>query len=213
MLPKPRVSTHKIVEEVLNSSTHGIGAIGALVALPIVLFTVSAPVSYKISFAVYAVCLVILMIISALYHALKFTRAAGVFRTLDLGGIFLLIAGTFTPFIMVLNNGLPQWVLLSLVWSLAVVGIVLRATLPKHMNKVGVGIFISLGWLGVIFFPKLIALSGSVFLLVAIGGLLYTTGAILLASKKPFIHMTWHIMVVAAAIVHFIAVTKLTNFV
>ncbi len=199
----------RIVEEIFNSTTHGLGAIAGIIGLVLGLATLVAPKDFTIGFIVYGVCLVTLMTASTLYHALIFTRSKPVFRILDHSGIFLLIAGSYTPLVLKLYSGWSQLIILAIVWGLAISGIVFRAALPKTMSRFGVGIYIALGWLALIFIPKLHLLPIQVIWLVAIGGLLYTFGAILLAIKKPFIHVAWHMCVVAAAVLHFFAITKL----
>lgn len=199
----------KITEEVISSATHGLGAVLGIIGLVLGLLTLAAPTAFTVSFVLYGICLITLMSVSALYHALLFTRAKGIFQVLDHSGIFLLIAGSYTPFIITLYGGWAQAIFLALVWSLATAGIVFKATLPSVMNRFGAGVYIALGWLGLIFVPKLHALPGRVMWLVVIGGLLYTIGASLLAIKKPFVHVAWHIFVVAAACVHYFAITKL----
>ena len=203
------ISALNITEEVFNSSIHALGALAGIVGLVLGLLTLSAPASFTASFVIYAVCLVLLMTMSTMYHALTFSRANKVFRILDHSGIFLLIAGSFTPFIVVLYSGWLQIVLLAVVWSLAAAGIALRASLPKAMSRFGVGIYIAMGWMGLVFVPKLSELPGQAIWLLAIGGVLYTIGAALLIIKKPFIHVAWHVFVVAAAATHFFAITSL----
>lgn len=206
---KPAPTGIRITEEVINSAIHGIGVLAALVGLIIGLLTFRASGSFTISFVAYVLCLVVLMLMSTLYHALTFTRARGVFRVLDHSGIFLLIAGSFTPFIVMLYDGIMQIILLVVVWLLAVTGITLKATLPVLMSKYGVGIYIALGWMAIVFIPKMSTLSAAIIWLLVVGGVLYTVGALLLAIRKPFIHAAWHVFVLAAAGAHFVAVIKL----
>lgn len=205
------ISQKSILEEVINSVTHGIGAILGVIGLVLGILAYSTPLAFKVSFIVYATCLITLMAVSSLYHALSFTKAKSVFRILDHSGIFLLIAGTFTPFIVFLYTGWFQIILLILVWALCITGITLSASLPKIMKRFGVGVYIALGWLGVLFIPKLIGLPSEIIWLVIGGGWLYTIGASLLAIKKSFAHPTWHVFVVAAAVVHFVAIVNLAQ--
>ncbi len=199
----------KIVEEVFSSLTHGLGAVLGIVGLIVGLIMLDASTAFTISFWVYSICLVLLMTTSSLYHALKFTRAAKVFQILDHGAIFLLIVGSFTPFIVAMYNGWPMTILLAFVWGLAIAGVALKAAMPKSMAKFGVGIYIAYGWLAILFTPKMSSLPTNVMWLLLIGGVLYTTGAIFLASKKPFMHVTWHVFVVAAACIHYFAILGL----
>ena len=201
----------KIVEEVFNSVTHGLGAIACIVGLIIGLLTLVSPNTFKIGFTVYVLSLFILMLSSTLYHALKFTRAKKVFRALDHGSIFLLIAGSFTPFVISLYNGWTQAIILACVWLFAVFGITISTVfvLPRDMKITGFLLYIGFGWLGLILIPKLHLLNGSAVWLLVTGGLLYTVGTALYASKKPFMHVGWHMFVLIAALAHFFAIIKL----
>jgi hemolysin III len=151
------------------------------------------------------------MLMSCLYHALKFTKAKSVFRFIDHSSIFLLIAGSFTPFIIYLFQGWQQGLILGLFWSLAVGGIVLTVTLvmPKSMKITGVLMYIIFGWLALLFIPKISMVTPGVLLLLLVGGLLYTFGIIPFAIKKPFSHFSWHLFVLAAACSHYFAIIKL----
>ena len=204
-------STVKIIEEIFNSVLHGLGAIAGIVGLVIGVITITTDLSYKVGFIVYCATLILLMLMSCLYHALKFTKAIKVFRVLDHSSIFLLIAGSFTPFIIYLYSGWIQVVLLGVTWAIAIAGISLTPTviLPKDLKKTNALFYIAFGWLALIFIPKLNMFSQPVLWLLIIGGSLYTVGVILYASKKPFMHFGWHVFVVAAAVLHFFAIIKL----
>lgn len=202
----------KIVEEIFNSITHGLAMIASVVGLVIGLMTLVLPTSFKIGFVVYCLSLIILMLVSTLYHSLTFTKAKNVFRFLDHSSIFLLIAGSFTPFIIFLYDGWAQVTFLFLIWSIAVFGIVVTNiyVLPRNMKITGVLLYIVFGWLGLMFIPKMSMLSTSVIWLLLLGGFLYTAGTIPFALKKPFSHLSWHIFVIAAASAHFFAIIKLS---
>lgn len=199
----------KITEEVLNSTLHGLGAIAGIVGLVLGVIYLSASRSYLLGFTIYSVCLIALMLSSSLYHALSFTKAKRVFRLIDHSAIFLLIAGSYTPFVIALYSGNLRILLLGLIWALSIAGIALKTTLPRVMMKYGVGIYIAFGWLALMFLPKLGSLSSGVFWLLVTGGVCYTIGAALLAIKKPFIHTAWHAMVVVAAVTHYLAIVRL----
>jgi hemolysin III len=203
--------TVKIVEEIFNSVTHGLGAIAAIVGLVlgVVMMNWSAP--FRVGFIVYSASLIILMLASTLYHAFTFTRANNVFRAIDHSSIFILIAGSFTPFIISLYKGWAELLFLTAVWLIAVVGIIVTTTLvlPKKMKKTGVFLYISFGWLGLFLIPKMGLLSSTAIWLLIVGGVLYTVGTIPYAFKKPFAHFSWHLFVVAAAVAQFFAIIKL----
>ena len=201
-----------IVEEILNSISHGMTAATAVVGLilGIVFLTISAPI--KVGFIIYAVSLIILMLASTLYHALIFTKARNVFRAIDHSSIFILIAGSFTPFIIYLYSGWERFVFLAVVWLFATSGIALTTTLilPRKMNMTGVLLYIGFGWMGLLLIPKIGLVSSTVVWLLFAGGILYTIGTIPFAFKKPFAHFSWHLFVIAAAVVQFFAIIKLT---
>ena len=201
----------KIVEEIFNSILHGLGAIAAIVGLVIGTVTISSSLSFKVGFIIYCACLILLMLMSCLYHALTFTKAFKVFRALDHSSIFLLISGSFTPFIIQLYSGWLQVLLLSVTWAIAIAGVVLSPTiiLPRGLKKTNAFLYIGFGWLALIFVPKIHLFSSAALWLLVAGGIIYTLGTIFYAAKKPFMHFSWHIFVVAGAILHFFAIIKL----
>jgi hemolysin III len=209
--PEQPRSPSKITEEVLNSAIHGVGAIAGIIGLAYGLLRASdnTSTSYTVGFIIYGITLILLMTMSSLYHALIFSRARKVFQVFDHSAILLLIAGSYTPFILYLFSGWQQLLMLVLVWAIAITSIVLKAALPKFMKRFGVAIYISFGWLALLFLPQFKLLNQTTVILLVIGGLLYTIGAGIMAFKKPFTHVGWHIMVVAAATVHYMAILSL----
>ncbi len=204
-------TTVKIVEEIFNSLTHGLGVIAGIIGLILGIILISSQMWFKIGFIVYVSSLIILMLSSTLYHALNFTKANKVFRVIDHSSIFLLIAGTFTPFAIYLYQGWARVVFLVIIWLIAVVGISINTAilLPKNMKITRVIIYVCFGWVGLFFIPKMEMVSPSVIWLLVLGGVLYTLGVIPFALKKPFAHFSWHLFVIAAACAHFFAVIKL----
>jgi len=204
-------SAIKIVEEVFNSITHGLGAAAGVVGLILGIIILASPISFKVGFIIYCVSLIILMLTSTLYHSLTFTKAKKVFRFLDHSSIFLLIAGSFTPFVIYLYKGWAMGLFLAGVWLIAAVGITVTTVfvLPKDMKITGVLLYIGFGWMALLLIPKMGLLSASVIWLLLTGGILYTVGTIPFALKKPFAHFSWHLFVVAAACAHFFAIIKL----
>lgn len=204
-------SVVKIVEEIFNSIIHGLGTIAAITGLVLGIIFLIIPTSSKVGFIIYASSLIILMLASTLYHALTFTKANKVFRAIDHSSIFILIAGSFTPFIIYLYNGWQQVLFLTIVWLIAAAGIVITNTLvlPKNMKLVGVLIYIGFGWMALLFIPKMGLLNIYIISLLLIGGILYTVGTIPFAFKKPFAHFSWHLFVISAACAHFFAIVSL----
>lgn len=207
--PAPK-STVRIVEEVFNSVTHGVGTLLALAGLIFGLLTIAAPTIFMVGFIIYGASLMLLLTVSTLYHALSFSRASRVFLVLDHCSIFILIAGSYTPFVISLYEGWARIVILAVIWAIAIASIAVNASIPIVMNKASMLFYIGFGWMAVLLLPKLNELSSIVLWLVATGGVLYTVGAILMALKKPFFHLSWHMLVLAAATAHFFAVLQLT---
>lgn len=168
--------------------------------------------SFRVGFIIYSASLIILMLASTLYHALAFTRANKVFRAIDHSSIFILIAGSFTPFIIYLYKGWAEALFFSAVWLIAAAGIAVTTTLvlPKKMKFTGIMLYIGFGWMGLLLIPKMGLVSSTVIWLLIIGGVLYTIGTIPFAFKKPFAHFSWHLFVIAAAVAQFFAIIKLS---
>lgn len=206
---KPSV---KIVEEIFNSIIHGLGTIAAIVGLILGVIIMVSTISFKIGFIIYSSSLIILMLSSTLYHALIFTKANKVFQAIDHSSIFILIAGSFTPFIIYFYKSWNEVLFLATVWLIAVAGIVVTTTLvlPRKMKRTGIFLYIGFGWMGLLLIPKMRLVSSSVIWLLISGGVLYTIGTILFAFKKPFAHFGWHLFVVAAACAQFFAIVRLS---
>lgn len=207
--PPRNKSAASIVEEVLNSATHGLGAVAAIVGLVLGLLSLRAPLSFRIGFVVYATSLALLMTISALYHAMSFSRARRAFLVLDHCSIFLLIAGSYTPFLVTLYSGWAMATMLSIVWAIAVASIAINASIPKIMDKASMAFYIGFGWLAIMLLPKLSLLSSGILWLMVAGGMCYTVGAVFMALNKPFFHLSWHMFVLVAAASHFAAIWQL----
>jgi hemolysin III len=196
--------------ERFNSISHLIGAIAALVGL-IVVVVIAAQQGdlWKIiSFSVYGTTLFLLYTISTLYHSLR-GRAKQIFRKLDHLSIYLLIAGTYTPFTLVTLRGVWGWWLFGVIWGLAVVGMALEA-LPQKGNRVlSVAVYILMGWLVVVALkPLLEALPFAGFIWLLMGGLFYTGGIVfyLFDEKVRHFHGIWHLFVLAGSVSHYLTI-------
>jgi len=198
-------------EEIANAITHGIGA-GLSVAgltLLVTLATVrSGDVWHIVSFSIYGTTLVLLHLASTLYHSFQVPRVKLVFKIIDYGSIYLLIAGTYTPFLLISLRGVWGWALLGVIWGLAVAGIVARSLFIGRFRKLSVLTYVLMGWLCVIAFKEMLARIpfGGLILLVA-GGIVYMLGIIFYAWKKlPYNHAIWHLFVMGGSICHYFAV-------
>lgn len=197
-------------EEIANSISHGVGLLASLAATP---FLIGAALRrggiYDIvGTSVFAATIVILYAASTLYHALPDNKGKRVFRVFDHSAVFLLIAGTYTPFTVGVLRGPWGWTLLGLVWSLAVLGIVLTALAGFRYPRLATGVYLGMGWLMIIAIKPLwlgVPLAGALWLLA--GGAAYTTGVVFLAAKQMrYSHFIWHLFVLAGSTFHFIAV-------
>ena len=196
--------------EIFNSVTHLVGsafAFGGLVVLLVVAVRTGDP--WKIgSFAVYGVALVELYIVSTLYHAVR-GRAKRIFRRLDHTSIYVLIAGTYTPFALVALRerwGLP---LFATVWALALIGIAQEFLVPRRIRGLSVSLYLLMGWLAVAFFVPLRQAIGSTGMIwLAAGGILYTTGVFfyLVDERYAHSHGIFHVFVLAGSVLHFFVI-------
>ncbi len=198
---------YSVGEEIGNAVTHGVGALLGLVGLALMLCRCS-DVWQTISACVYGGSLIVLFTMSCLYHALTNEKAKRVMRVFDHSSIFLLIAGTYTPYTLVTLHGALGWVLFGIVWGAAVLGITLNAISIERFKTFSMIAYIASGWCVVIAAVPLVRSLelGGVLLLLA-GGVLYT-GGILFYRKKTvrWFHMIWHLFVLAAAVCQFLSV-------
>ncbi len=201
---------YSLAEEIAHAITHGVGlllSVAGLVVL-IVLASLRGDAWHVVSVSVYGATLVLLYSASTFYHALPAPRAKRVFRTLDHAAIYVLIAGTYTPFMLVNLRGGWGWALFGVVWGLAVLGIVLEAVAKQRVRVLSVILYLGLGWLIAIAVKPLVQSvePGGLVLLVA-GGLAYSVGVVFYGWKRlPYHHAVWHLFVMAGSLFHFFAV-------
>lgn len=199
----------RLLEEIFNAVSHGIGAILAIVGL-IFLVVVASP-GHTVWFAVYGATLIALYLASTLYHSLIFTRARAFFRKLDHIAIFLLIAGTYTPFCMLTLDGWVRWVILAGVWSLALGGVIFKIFFTGRLEWLSLTLYVAMGWIAILaIVPIYQALSTEGFALLMLGGVAYTAGTWFYArSSRPYQHAIWHIFVLLGSVFHFLSVATL----
>jgi hemolysin III len=198
------------MEEVMNAVTHGIGTLLAVAGL--VLLTVLAylhgSIWHIVSFSIYGTTLVLLYLASTLYHSFTNERVKRIFKILDHSAIYLLIAGTYTPFTLVPLHGVLGWTVFSLVWGLAIIGIVLKVFFTGRYKVVSTLCYLGMGWFIVFAIKPLLATVPALGMSwLFAGGLFYTLGSVFYLWKKlPYNHAIWHLFVLAGSISHFIAV-------
>ena len=204
---QPRYS---IGEEIGNAITHGVGVLLALAAL-VVMVIISArngDVWDIVSSSIFGVTMVLLYLASTMYHSLTHFKAKKVFRILDHSAIYLLIAGTYTPFCLITLHGPLGWTILVIVWSLAAAGIVFKSIFIGKLEIISTLVYIAMGWLIVLFAGRIYeTLPLNAIILLVLGGISYTAGASFLAMKKiPMYHMIFHFFVLAGSALHFMCI-------
>lgn len=205
-----RISTRQSAEELLNSLTHGVGLIlsiaGFAVLLSLAIMRGSA--WHIVSCAIYGSSLICLYTASTLYHGIRSRRLKRILRVCDHSAIYLLIAGTYTPFLLVNLRGSWGWSLLGVIWGLAMAGILFKVWFVEHFSFLSTVVYVLMGWLALVAVKPmlhLVPLTGLLWLLV--GGVLYTVGVVFYAWKKvPYNHVIWHGFVLAGSTCHYFAV-------
>jgi hemolysin III len=197
-------------EEYANIATHGFGVALSIAALVVmVVYAARHGDPYHIvSVSIFGATLILLYLGSTLYHAMRHEKAKEVFRVIDHSCIYLLIAGSYTPFTLVSLRGNWGWTLFGITWGLAVVGVVFKVFFTKRFNVLSVATYIALGWLIVVAAKPVVNTvpTGGLGLLFA-GGLFYTLGVVFYLWRRiPFHHAIWHVMVMGGSFCHFLAV-------
>jgi hemolysin III len=200
-----------IKRERFNSISHLVGAVLALAGavVLVVLASRGGDIRRIVSFSIYGATLFLLYLISTLYHGLPAGRAKHVFRILDHQAIYLLIAGSYTPFTLVTLDGIVGWWLFGAIWGMAALGLVLDAFPRRGARVLPFIIYLVMGWLIVLAInPLLAALPRTGFIWLLTGGLLYTSGIVFYAldHRYPWMHGVWHLFVLAGSVSHYVAI-------
>lgn len=199
-------------EELVNSISHGIGAALSIAAL--VLLIVKAAIcgpeqgyaECVVGYTIFGASLVILYLMSTLYHSLSFTRAEKVFQILDHSAIYILIAGSYSAFALTILLGPLGWTIFGVNWGLAILGITLEAVWGCRLQRLSLTLYLLMGWLILLAIKPLIASMPPLSLtLLAAGGVSYTLGCVFFVMKNRFMHGVWHFFVLAGSALHFFA--------
>lgn len=207
--------TLSIGEEIFNSVTHGIGTLLSIAAL--VLLVVFAAIKgnawHVVSFTIFGSTLILLYLSSTLYHSFKRQKIKNLFARFDHAAIFLLIAGTYTPFVLTALRGALGWTLFGIVWGLAITGVVIRSIYLTRFRKLMVGIYLAMGWMFLMaIVPIVRILPGISVVFLFIGGACYSIGVIFYAWRNlKYGHGIWHLFVMAGSIMHFFSVLYSLN--
>ena len=198
-------------EELMNSISHGVGALLGIAALVLCVVR-AAPTGdpYRIvSGAIFGFTVLILYLMSCLYHALKVNKAKRVFRVIDHCTIFLLIAGTYTPYTLVSLRDSVGWWVFGVIWATAIVGIVLNAVSLKKFSRISVALYLIMGWMIIIAYqPMVQAIPRGGMQLLVWGGGAYTLGAILygIGSRRKYFHSIFHFFCIIGTVLHFFSI-------
>ena len=202
-------------EEIANAITHGIGALLAVAGLVvlIVMAAIHGSVWHIVSFSIFGTTLVLLYFASTLYHSLTHVKAKSVFHKFDHISIYLLIAGTYTPFCLTALRGWIGWTVLGVVWSCAILGAVLKAISVGKRIKLSTVLYILMGWVILVAIQPLYkAMPFNGFLFLIAGGISYTIGTIFfIRNQVKYNHSVWHVFVLGGSVLHFFAVLSLLN--
>ena len=197
-------------EEIINSITHGIGALLSIIALIVLIIVAErqGDIWHLVSFSIYGGSLILLYLSSTLYHSFSNPKIKNLFARFDHISIFLLIAGTYTPILLTSIRGVWGWTLFIIIWSLALIGAIIRSIYVYRFRKLMVGLYLLMGWMAVLAAkPIYLSLSAESILFLVLGGLAYSVGVIFyLWRSLPYSHGIWHLFVLAGSILHFFAI-------
>ncbi|HEX7504939.1 MAG TPA: hemolysin III family protein [Syntrophales bacterium] len=198
------------IEELVNSLTHGTGALLSAAGLIVLvaLACLHGTTLQIVSCSIYGTTLVLLYTASTLYHTVRSPRLKHIFKVIDHSCIYLLIAGTYTPFMLVTLHGSLGWTLFGLIWALAAAGIVFQIFFVYRFKILATVAYVLMGWVAVVAIkPLLEALPAGGFDWILAGGLVYTAGAFLYLWKRlPYNHAIWHLFVLGGSACHYVAV-------
>lgn len=199
-MKKKQLNEHSIIIEIGNAITHGIGvalAITGLILLIIRAARTGSPIRI-VTFTIYGSILVLFYLASTLYHSLYFTRARHVFQIFDHDFIYILIAGTYTPYCLVSIRGWQGWTLFGVIWVLAVIGVIYKSIWLTHKSNWSTLLYVLMGWLCLVaFWPLWRALGPTGFGLLLAGGITFTVGTLFYSRPTQYTHLIWHVFVLA----------------
>lgn len=201
-----------ILIEVFNAITHGVGTLLSVIGLVLLVHkavtTPDSSVSEMISYIIYGSSLVILFLSSTLYHSFSFTKLKDLFQKIDHASIYLLIAGSYTPYLMVTVGGTLGYIFLAVVWTAALAGIIFEVVWTNRFPKLSTYLYLIMGWMGLLLLYPLylnFAVSGIIFLF--LGGVFYSLGTFFYRMKhNGWMHVIWHLFVVAGATFMFLSI-------
>lgn len=202
--------TQSRAEEIANSISHGLGLAAAIVATPFLVLTASRHENtpFLVGTILFVATMLLLYFCSTVYHAWPQTRLKCVLQLIDHSAIFLLIAGTYSPFTLGPMRGAWGWTIFGLVWLLAIFGVVMKFRRGLHWKKLSLTLYLGMGWLILIAFrPFVQAVSLETVVWLLAGGVAYTAGTIFFVNERVrYNHFVWHLFVLTGTLCHFCAV-------
>lgn len=204
------MENHAIREEIANSISHGLGLLLAIVAVPILVLAAvrGGSVHFIVGASVFGGTVILLYLASTLYHSLTHEAAKAICRVFDHTAIFLLIAGSYTPFSLGVLRGPWGWSLLAVIWTLAIIGITLKIRKRTRHSRITIVLYVIMGWLAIVAVkPMVMLIPAPGILLIFAGGIAYTGGLAFFALERiRYNHFIWHLFVIAGTTCHFFAV-------
>jgi hemolysin III len=206
-----RKGTQSAGEEVANGISHGIGLVGAIIGTPILLLAAlhHSNIPFLIGTIIFTTTMLLVYLASTLYHCWPQTNTKSLLQVLDHSAIFLLIAGTYTPFALGTLHGRGGLAMLGIVWALALFGVIMKATrgVLRH-RRLAMTLYLGTGWIGLTLIrPLALAIPLSALLCLIAGGIAYTAGTLFFANERlRYGHFVWHLFVLAGTSCHFAAV-------
>ncbi|HEY2291189.1 MAG TPA: hemolysin III family protein [Thermoanaerobaculia bacterium] len=204
------VKTYSVREEIAHSAIHGLGIALSIAGLIALVLTArrTGDAWDVVASAVYGATLILLYLASTLYHGIPHARAKRVLRVIDHSAIYLLIAGTYTPFTLISLRGPWGWTLFGLIWGLAILGIALKVAAMGRFRGLSLALYLGMGWLALVALrPLTAALARGGLILLVLGGIAYTSGVLFYVRPRlPYHHAFWHAFVLAGSVLHFFAI-------
>ena len=198
---------YTVAEEVANAATHGVGLVLSLVALPVLILTTAGRHDWLqvMGMSVFGATMIAVYTTSTLYHAVPHAEAKRRLRVADHIAIYLLIAGTYTPFTLGVLRGVWGWSLLGVLWTLALVGVAFKLTLGMRFPRASTAFYVAMGWMCIVAIkPMMTHIPGAGLFWLVAGGLFYTLGVPFYMMKgRRFTHAVWHVFVLGGSACHF----------
>ena len=197
-------------EEFANSITHGFGILFSIIAISLLITfsMLNGTAIHIVSCSVFGASILLLYTFSTLYHAFQEEKIKSWLRTFDHIGIYFLIAGTYTPFLLLALGGIWGWIFFGIIWGLTLFGLVFKIYYTHRFKKASLILYLVMGWMGIFLIkPLLENLSLTVLSLIAAGGLSYTLGTLFyVRPQQRFAHTIWHLFVLGGTILHFVSI-------